>query len=125
MGVGKRVLVVDDEEGLLNLLKSALEIRGFEVITACSAIEAGIEIAGKIPDIILMDINMPGIDGLQASESIRRNPALDDIPLIIMSARSDDAIIKKACKIGIAEYFVKPVNIEKLVAKLKEVLDIK
>jgi two-component system phosphate regulon response regulator PhoB len=118
----RRVLVVDDEEGFLSLIREALEIRGFDVITAASAVEAGMEISSKRPDAILMDIKMPGINGLQACDAIKKNPATKDIPLMIVSALSDESDIKKAYKIGVTEYFVKPVNIEKIVAKLNSVL---
>jgi CheY-like chemotaxis protein len=69
-----------------------------------------------------MDIKMPGINGLQACDAIKKNPATKDIPLMIVSALSDESDIKKAYKIGVTEYFVKPVNIEKIVAKLNSVL---
>lgn len=122
MANGRRVLIVDDEEGFLNLVRESLEIRGFDVITASSAVEAGIEIASKKPDAILLDIKMPGINGLQACEAIKKNPVTKDIPVMIISALSDDSDIKKAHKAGVLDYFVKPVNIEKVVAKLRDVL---
>ncbi len=119
-----RVLVVDDEDGFLSLIKEALEIRGFDVITASSAVEAGMEIVSKKPDAILMDIKMPGINGLEACEAIKKNPATKNIPVMVVSALSADADIKKAYRAGVLDYFVKPINIEKVVAKLKDVLGI-
>ena len=124
MPSGRLVLIVDDEEAFLELLKDSLELRGFEVITASSAVEAGIEIALKKPDAILMDIRMPGINGLQACEAIKKNPETKDIPLMVISALSGDSDIKKAHKAGVSEYFVKPVNIESVVMKLKATLSI-
>ena len=119
---GKKVLLVDDEEGFLSLIREALEIRGFEVATAKSAVEAGLEISSKKPDLILMDIKMPGIDGLQACTAIKKNPNSADIPIMVISAISEDAQIKRARKIGIPDYFVKPVDIEQLVNRIKEAL---
>src|SRR3989338_1353468 len=95
MTARKRILVVDDEEGFLKLIRDSLEIRGIEVVTTTSAVEAGIELATKLPDLILMDIKMPGINGLQACEAIKRNPSTKDLPIIIVSALSDEADIKK------------------------------
>ena len=115
--MAKKILVVDDEENFLSLLKDALEIRGFEVIATSSAIEAGIELASKVPDLILMDIKMPGIDGFQAIESIKRNPITKNIPVMIVSAHADPSYAKKAAKIGVREYFIKPVDIEKLMLR--------
>ena len=117
-------MIVDDEAAFLELLKDSLELRGFEVITASSAVGAGIEMALKKPDAILMDIRMPGINGLQACEAIKKNPATKDIPIMVISALSGDADIKKARKVGVSEYFVKPVNIESVVTKLKATLGV-
>jgi len=124
MPSGRLVLIVDDEAAFLELLKDSLELRGFEVITASSAVGAGIEMALKKPDAILMDIRMPGINGLQACEAIKKNPATKDIPIMVISALSGDADIKKARKVGVSEYFVKPVNIESVVTKLKATLGV-
>ena len=120
----KKILLVDDEPGFLKLIKESLEVRGIEVVTASSAVEAGLELAGSHPDIILMDIKMPGINGIQACESIKRNPATKNLPIMIVSALSDESDMKKAYAAGVIGYFVKPVDIEKLVARLKEVLKI-
>ena len=121
---GRRVLIVDDEEGFLSLMRESLGIRGFDVITASSAVEAGMEIASKRPDAILMDIRMPGINGLEACEAIKKSPATKNIPIMIVSALSADSDIKKAYRAGVVDYFVKPLNIEKVVAKLKDVLSL-
>jgi two-component system alkaline phosphatase synthesis response regulator PhoP len=124
MSLNRKILLVDDEEGFLSVIKEALEIRGFDVVTAKSAIEAGLELSSKKPDMILMDIRMPGIDGLQACAAIKKNPDTVNIPIIIVSAISEDAQIKRARKMGIPDYFVKPVDIESLVKKIKEILSI-
>ena len=124
MGNGRRILVVDDEADFLNLIRETLEIRGFDVVTASSAVEAGIEIASRRPDAILMDIKMPGINGLEACEAIKNNLTTKNIPIIVISALSADSDIKKAYRAGVVDYFVKPVNIEKVVTKLKDILGI-
>jgi len=122
MTTAKKVLVVDDEEGFLALIKSALEIRGFDVKTADNAVVAGMELATNLPDVILMDIRMPGINGFQACEAIKRNPLTKHIPIIVISALSHESDMKKAYKIGIAGYFVKPVDLEALINKINEIL---
>jgi len=124
MSLDRKILLVDDEEGFLSVIKEALEIRGFDIVTAKSAIEAGLELSSKKPDLILMDIKMPGIDGLQACIAIKKNPDTANIPIMVVSAISDDAQIKRAHKLGIPDYFVKPVDIEKLVKRIKEALNI-
>lgn len=125
MLLNKKVLLVDDEEGFLSVIREALEIRGFDVVTAKSAIEAGLELSSKKPDLILMDLRMPGIDGLQACAAIKNNTGTSNIPVMIVSAIADESEIKRANKMGISGYFVKPVDIEKLVKRIKNVLNIK
>ena len=120
----KKVLVIDDEVDFLSFVKETLEIRGIEVVTASNAIAAGIELASKPPSLILMDLKMPGIDGFQACEAIKKNPVTKNIPIIAVTALSDDSYKKRACKLGIVEYFVKPVDVEKLINKVRELLDI-
>jgi len=124
MSLNRKILLVDDEEGFLAMIREALEIRGFDVVTAKSAIEAGLELSSKKPDLILMDIKMPGIDGLQACAAIKKNPDTSGIPIMIISAMSEDAQMKRAYKMGILDYFIKPVDIEKLVKRIKEALSI-
>lgn len=124
MGLDRKILLVDDEEGFLAVLKDALEMRGFNVVTAKSAIEAGLELAGKKPDLILMDIKMPGINGLQACSAIKKNSATFDIPIIVLSAISDEHSVKEAYKTGVADYFTKPIDIEKLVKRIKQILKV-
>jgi len=116
----RKILIVDDEENFLSLIKIALEERGFEVATSTNAIDAGIIMSSTLPAVILMDIKMPGINGFQACEAIKKNPVTKDLPIIVVSALSDESDIKKARHIGVADYFVKPVNIEKLISKIRE-----
>ncbi len=116
------ILIIDDEEGFLELLRQTLKERGFDVITASNAVSAGVMISSSLPALILMDINMPGINGLQACEAIRRNPNTKDVPIIIISALSSESDIRRAKKIGISEYFVKPVDLSKLIDKIKAIL---
>ena len=122
MSLNKKILLVDDEEDFLAVIRAALEIRGFEIMTANSAIEAGLELSSKKPDLILMDIRMPGIDGFQACAAIKKNSDTANIPIMIVSALSEDAQIERAHKMGIPDYFVKPIDIEKLVKRIKEAL---
>ncbi len=124
MGFDKKILLVDDEEGFLAVIKDALEVRGFDVVTAKSAIEAGIELAGKKPDMILMDIKMPGINGVQACSAIKKNSSTVDIPIIAVSAISDEHEIKAAYKAGVTDYFIKPIDIEMLVKRIREILKV-
>ncbi|MDD5136205.1 MAG: response regulator transcription factor [Candidatus Omnitrophica bacterium] len=118
----KKILIVDDEEEFLALLKQALEERGFEVVTATNAVDAGIEIVSSLPALILLDIKMPGIDGLEACEVLKKNPNTKDVPIIVVSALSDESDISDAKKAGVADYFVKPVDMERLIDRVKAII---
>ena len=120
----KKILVIDDEVDFLSFIKETLELRGFNIVTASNAIAAGIELASKPPALILMDLKMPGIDGLQACQAIRSNPVTKDIPIIAVSALADESYKRKARKLKVVEYFVKPVNVENLIKKINEVLNV-
>jgi len=124
MSLNKKILLVDDEEGFLTMIKEALEIRGFEVATASNAIDAGLQLSSKRFDLILMDIKMPGIDGLQACMAIKKNSSTENIPIIIISAITKETQIKSAHGIDVFDHFVKPVDIEKLINRIKEALAI-
>lgn len=124
MPFNKKILLVDDEEGFVSIIKEALEVRGFGVVTVKSAVEAGLELSGEKPDLILMDIRLPNIDGLEACTAIKNNPSTREIPVIIISAVSDESVIKKAYETGVIDYFIKPVDIEKLVNRIKEILKV-
>jgi len=119
----KKILIVDDEKEFLALIREALEMRGFEVITACNAVESGLELATRLPSLILMDIKMPGIDGMQACKAIKRNPVTKNIPIVIVSGLVENSYAKKAKKLGITECLTKPVDIEKLINKIQEILN--
>ena len=119
----KKILLVDDEKEFLSFLKETLEARGFEVVVANNSVECGMELATEPPALILMDLKMPGIDGFQACEAIKRNPVTKEIPIIVVSALSDESDIKRARKAGVADYFVKPVDVGKLIKKVKEILE--
>jgi len=121
----KKILVVDDEPTFLSLLKETLELRGFECDIVPNAVEGGLMLSGqRKPDMILMDVKMPGINGLEACEAIKKNINTGKIPIIVISAASDPDIVLQAKKIGVEDYFVKPVNIENLIGRIKEILKI-
>ncbi len=89
MQAAKKVLVIDDKYYIRQLILTALGIRGFTVFAAADGGE-GMEVAGRErPGVILLDLIMPGLDGYECLRLLRSNPATGDIPIVIMSARSD------------------------------------
>jgi two-component system, OmpR family, response regulator MprA len=114
-----RVLLVDDDQKIISLLKRGLAYEGFEVYTAADG-EAGLTAAKKYqPHLVLLDITMPGIDGL---EVCRRLHLLDDIAIIMLTARDDVADKVNALGLGADDYVPKPFSFDELVARMRAVL---
>lgn len=120
----KKILLIDDSSVNNLLLQNILEDEDFEVIVAFSGKE-GLTIMKKvIPDLVLLDIMMPGMDGIEVLEEIFAKENLKNIPVIMLTAKTDPADEKKSREIGAVDYISKPVNIEKLIYKVKEILSV-
>ncbi|MDP3920409.1 MAG: response regulator [Candidatus Omnitrophota bacterium] len=118
-----KILVVDDEPDIRLIVSEHLEYAGCHVITAedgSRAIDAALE---QLPDLIIMDIMMPYIDGFQTLEFLKRNEKTIDIPVILLSAKSQEEDIKKG-KMGYADkYMTKPFDGDELISEVKETLE--
>lgn len=119
----KKILTIDDEEDFASFMKMNLELRGdYEVDTAFNG-EDGLRLAEKNgPDIVLLDISMPQMDGFEVLKRLRKNVKTKAIPVIMVTARSDDAAMMKALKLHDAGYIIKPVKIEELEEKIETAL---
>ncbi len=111
-----KILVVDDERAIVDILAFNLEKEGFEVVTAANG-EEGIEKYRKeLPDLILMDIMMPKIDGLTACKSIREE---SNVPIIMLTARAEEVDKVLGLEFGADDYVTKPFGVRELVARVK------
>ncbi len=121
-----RILVVDDEILNLDLMRQELEERGFEVDTAQSAAEARQLLGAQLADLIILDIQMPGEDGLTFCRRLNEDPAFRSIPVIFCTANcSEDEQIILGLTTGAVDYVVKPVSVGVLLARIKIQLQIK
>jgi len=120
--VGNKILLVDDEPKLLMLVKSRLEASGYEVMTAADGEEALAKAAMEKPDLLILDIMMPKIDGLQVCIRIKNDPSLGQIPIIILSAKSQKEAMIEAKKAKANSYVIKPFRPEVLLAEVKKYL---
>jgi two-component system, cell cycle response regulator DivK len=107
---GKRVLVVDDNAVNRRLLQVLLRSRGYEVCEAASAPEAFATLVEKPSDIILMDIRLPGMDGLTATRKLKADPATRDIPIVAVTSYAMKGDEEKAREAGCCAYVTKPVD---------------
>lgn len=113
-----KILIIDDEPDILDLLRYNLEKEGYEVLTASDGKE-GVETAAKFqPHVILMDIMMPGLDGIEACRRIRQVPALGDTFIIFLTARSEEYSEIAAFDSGANDFIMKPVKPRALVSRI-------
>ncbi len=111
---GATILVVDDESHILELLESVLTKAGHNVITTTCG-RAAVEIASACrPDLILMDITMPDMDGYEVTVHIKRDPMLQDIPVIFLSGRSEEEDGGRSLAIGGAVFLRKPFKVNQI-----------
>jgi DNA-binding response OmpR family regulator len=120
-----RILVVDDNPMNLDILQALLGAHGYEILTATDG-EAGLAIAReKQPDLILLDVMMPKIDGLEVCRRLRADSSLPFMPVIMVTAKADSKDIVAGLEAGGDEYLTKPVDQDALVARVKSMLRIK
>jgi len=119
---GKKVLVIDDEPAMHHLLKVILEGDGFELVGPEEHGEAGNSIKGKQPDLIILDIMMPEVDGFEILEGLKRDEDTKRIPVIILSVRNMEEDINKAISMGADLYLTKPFDPSGLLGAIHSVL---
>ncbi|MCS6872636.1 MAG: response regulator [Anaerolineae bacterium] len=120
----KQILVVDDEAGALALIGIILERGGFEVIRAQSAHQALTILEREAPNLIILDIMMPAIDGIELCRVIRQMPRFAETPILMLSARSDSDSIIRGMEAGATSYLPKPVLHRDLIPKIRSMLDL-
>lgn len=121
-----KVMVVDDEEDFLRITKLNLEETDkYEVMTLSSAKDFISHVHSFKPDIILLDLLMPTIGGLEACEMLNNDPIGKRIPIVILSALDKNTDKLKAYKMGVVDYLVKPIEKKDLIAKIEKVLQFK
>jgi two-component system sensor histidine kinase/response regulator len=123
--LGSKILIVDDEYGNVYFLKRVFTGEGYKTLTAMNGHEALQILEQTIPDVILLDIMMPEMTGLEVLEKIKENEATRDIPVIMVSARTDATDIKLALDMGAIEYLRKPVDEIELLARLQTALRVR
>jgi DNA-binding response OmpR family regulator len=118
-----RVLVVDDEAPIRLLCRVNLEAEGMDVLEAADGI-SGVETArAELPDVILLDVMMPGMDGWQAAEQLVEDEATSHIPLIFLTARAELRDRARGLELGGVDYITKPFNPVELASVVEQLLD--
>jgi len=113
-----KVLVVDDEEPILELLKYNLEKAGYKVETASDGLKAVVVAKKFLPDLVLLDIMMPGIDGVETCRQIREIPEMEKAFVIFLTARSEEYSEVAAFEVGADDYITKPIKPRALLSRI-------
>jgi two-component system phosphate regulon response regulator PhoB len=116
------VLVIDDEEDLIELVRYNLEKEGFDVIGAADGESGFSQAVDKKPDVIVVDLMLPGIDGLEVCRSLRGNYTTAQTPIIMLTAKTDEADRILGLELGADDYVTKPFNSRELVARIKALM---
>jgi two-component system phosphate regulon response regulator PhoB len=116
------ILVVEDEAPLLTLLRYNLEKQGFRVEEAADGQEALLRVAETKPDLILLDWMLPSLSGLEVCRQIRRKPATRELPIIMVTARTEDQDAVRALDTGADDYIAKPFVMDALLARIRALL---
>jgi CheY-like chemotaxis protein len=123
MGNVRTVLVVDDHPATLELVESALEGLEMEVETAGNGAECLLALSRKRPDLIILDVVMPVMDGFQTLQVLHQTAETRDIPVIMLTARSEDEDVANGWRWGAVSYLTKPFAVEHLAALVQRVLE--
>ena len=118
----EQVLVVDDEEDILELVRYNLDKEGYQVMCVRSGEEALQAVKSGAPDLIVLDLMLPGMDGLDVCRSLKRAPTTEHIPVVMLSAKGSEADVVTGLELGADDYIAKPFSPRVLTARLKSVL---
>lgn len=110
----KKILVVDDEVGFTDTLKEIFAMRGYAVAVAHDGEDALAQVRGSVPDLIILDIVMPKMDGMKVAGTLRSDSGLKDIPVVMLTARTEVQDTKQGLDLGAAAYIAKPFKMDAL-----------
>lgn len=117
-----KILIADDDPTIIHLLSVNLEMEGYQVVVAQDGLQAITKATKDPPDLIILDIMMPNMDGWATRDELLKSPTLADIPVIFLSARAQQADLRRGLEAGAAEYITKPFDPVDLLKIIEEVL---
>ena len=117
------VLVAEDDEDILELVAATLEGEGFDIARAADGREALERISAEAPDLAVLDVRMPGVDGYELSHRIRESPETQEMPVILLSALVDGSDVERGFEAGATDYVKKPFSPHDLIARIRAILE--
>ena len=121
-GIGTCVLLVEDEDVLRRVMKDLLEREGYTIIEARDGVQALDEVDRQAPDVVILDLNLPGLDGYGVLQQIRSRPATRHIPVMVLTAKGDEDNEVRVFELGADDFITKPFRARALSARLEAVL---
>lgn len=118
----ENILIVDDEEDVLELVKYNLNKNGYGIETATTGEQALTKARAKLPDLIILDLMLPGIDGLEVCRKLKSDSKTQNIPVIMLTAKGEEADIVTGLELGADDYITKPFSPKVLVARVRRIL---
>ncbi|NLW32568.1 MAG: response regulator transcription factor [Fibrobacter sp.] len=118
----KTVLVIEDDEDIIELIRYNLEMENYRIITAMSGEDGLKKLKFDSPNIVILDLMLPGMDGLDVCRSIRENSSLRNLPIIMLTAKGEESDIVTGLELGADDYMVKPFSPKVLKARIKAIL---
>ena len=116
------ILVVEDEDDIRELLRYNLAKEGYQVTGAASGEEALKAVRVAMPDLVLLDLMLPGLDGLEVCRSLKQDPQTRNLPIVMLTAKGEEADIVAGLELGADDYITKPFSLRVLLARLRAVL---
>jgi len=118
----EKILIVDDEEDVLELVRFNLEKDGYKTEAAVSGEEAIMTAKSKMPDLIILDLMLPGIDGLEVCKKLKSDSKTENIPIIMLTAKGEESDIVIGLELGAEDYITKPFSPKVLTARVRRIL---
>lgn len=117
-----KILLIEDEEDIASLIKLQAEISGYKIHVESDGLNGYLAVERERPDIIILDIMLPGLNGLDVCRKIKNNPDLQDIPIVMISAKSEELDVVLGLELGADDYVAKPFSLKVLFSRVKAVL---
>ena len=117
-----KILIIDDNEENRDALSRRLQRRGFQVVLAEDGLEGMEKVRLEKPDIVLMDMNMPKLDGWEATRQLKADPATRNVPIIAVTSHAMSGDRERSLEVGCADYHTKPVEMAKLLGQIEAIL---
>ncbi len=118
----ENILVVDDEEDVLELVRYNLDKSGYQVETASSGEEALAKARRKLPDLVILDLMLPGMDGLEVCKKLKNDAKTEGLPIIVLTAKGEETDVVTGLELGADDYVTKPFSPKVLIARVRRIL---